>query len=193
MTCKIRNSLSKFSRAERGIAAIEMAIVFPTMVLMYFGMLDLTSFITMNRRVMNAASVMADLVTANEDYVLGTQVSDYYNAPDMILAPVPTSNVRTELFVFKPDGSTRWSANNGRGPSCGGAPSSATALANMSSAGNDVLVARVCAEYKPFFGTFMGNTLLGSTTIKLTKTMYERPRISKVIDCFATVKGGAAC
>jgi TadE-like protein len=194
MTRKIRAFVRAFARGENGIAAIEFAIVFPVMVLMYFGMLDLTSFITNNRRVMYAASITADLVTANESSVLGTQVSDYYNAADMILNPVPPAKIRVELFDYKTDGSLRWSLDNGRGSSCGAAPVAASfsSMTNATQA-NDVLVARVCTEYKPFFGTFMGSTLLGTPVIKLVKTIYQRPRLTKDLKCYLTTSGGTAC
>jgi Flp pilus assembly protein TadG len=180
-----------FLRKESGFAAIEFALIFPTLVLMYFGMMDLTYFITNNRRVMNAASVMADLVTANPDFVLGTQLTDYYNAADIALAPVAVAKIKVELFDFKSDGSIRWQKNNGRG-TCGAAPTSASA-SGMLGLGNDVLIARVCSTYTPFFGTFLGTTLLGTTDIILTKSMFQRPRLSTDLKCFATVKDGAAC
>jgi Flp pilus assembly protein TadG len=191
----MRNRINSFAKAflrkESGFAAVEFALIFPTLVLMYFGMMDLTYFITNNRRVMAAASVMADLVTANASFVLGTQLTDYYNAPDIVLAPVPAAKIKVELFNFTSAGAIRWQKNNGRG-TCGAAPTSASA-AGMLGAGNDVLVARVCTTYTPFFGTFLGTTLLGNTDITLTKTMFQRPRLSTDLKCFATVKDGAAC
>jgi Flp pilus assembly pilin Flp len=190
-----KNMLSRFVRADRGIAAIEFAFIFPVVALMYFGMLDLTNFITINRKVTNAAGVMADLVTANDGYVLGTSIADYYNAPDIILSPIPSANIRVELYDFKIQGgavSQRWALNNGRGPSCGGTPASG-AVIDMMTDGNDVLVTRVCTNYQPFFGAFFGSQLLGNSTIKLTKNIYERPRLSIALNCFATVKDGAGC
>jgi Flp pilus assembly protein TadG len=179
MRSKLATTWQKFRKGEGGIAAIEFAIVFPVMILMYFGMLDLTQFITVNRRVQAAAAVVADLVTANEKQVSSSQVTDYYNAADMMLAPTPPSNVRVEVFTFKSDGSLRWSSNNGRGPNCGNDPTSAN-LGTMRGTppANDVTVSRVCSSYQPFFGQFMGSTLLGTSSITLTKAIYQRPRLS---------------
>jgi Flp pilus assembly protein TadG len=184
----IKSLAKSFLRKESGFAAVEFALIFPTLVLMYFGMLDLTYFISSNRRVMNAAAVMADLVTANPDFVLGTQVTDYYNAAYIAVAPVAAANIKVELFDYKSDGSVRWQKDNGNG-SCGTAP----VATGMLGGGNDVLVARVCTNYKPFFGSFMGTTLLGNADITLSKAMFQRPRLSTDLKCFATVKDGAAC
>jgi Flp pilus assembly protein TadG len=199
MQKRYKGLLSKFIRADRGIAAIEFAFIFPAMAMMYFGMLDLTTFITTNRKVTNAAAVAADLVTANDGSVLGTQISDYYNAPDIIMAPMPNSKVRVEFYDFKISGgavSQRWALNNGRGTSCGAAPSAAS-FSSMMAEGNDILVARVCTTYQPFFGQFTEGlwtgTMLGNASITLTKNIYERPRLSKELLCYATVVNGTLC
>ncbi len=178
MYASIKTLCKKILRNESGLAAIEFSFLFPTMIVVYFGMLDLTQFITVSRRVQAAAGVTADLVTANEKAVTSAQVTDYYNAADMILAPTSPSQIRVEVFTFKPDGSLRWSGNNGRGPSCGGQPASAMSMVS-GTPGNDVTVARVCTEYKPFFGKYATEILLGTSAIKLTKTMYQRPRLSE--------------
>jgi Flp pilus assembly protein TadG len=186
MLAKINALFRNIVRNDGGFAAVEFALVFPTMVLMYFGMLDLTQFITVSRRVQAAAGVTADLVTANEKAVSSAQVTDYFNAADMILAPMTPSKIRVEIFTFKSDGSLRWSANNGRGSNCGSQPTSSSFSSMISGTpANDVTVARVCTDYQPFFGQFMGTTLLGTSAIKLTKTMYQRPRLSPSL-CLGT-------
>lgn len=186
MRATLKTFFRKVIRNDSGFAAVEFALVFPTMILMYFGMLDLTQFITVSRRVQAAAGVTADLVTANDKAVTSAQVTDYYNAADMILAPMDPAKIRVEVFTFKPDGNLRWSSNNGRGSSCGGTPDAASFSSMVSGTpGNDVTVARVCSEYQPFFGQFMGTTLLGTASIKLAKTMYQRPRLSDAL-CLGT-------
>jgi Flp pilus assembly protein TadG len=179
MRANVKKLFSKYCKSEYGFAAVEFAIIFPVMILMYFGMLDLTQFITVNRRVQFAAAVTADLVTANEKTVSSAQITDYYSAANMILAPMPPAKIRVELYNFKPDGSLRWSQDNGRGSSCGGTPA-ASSFSGMQN-GNDVTVARVCTDYQPFFGQFMGSTLLGTSAIKLKKTMYQRARLSDTL------------
>ena len=47
---------------DEGAAAIEFAFIMPFMLLLYFGLVDVTGLISMNRRVVSAAATMADLV-----------------------------------------------------------------------------------------------------------------------------------
>ena len=47
-----------FFRNVRGVAGIEAAFIFPVMLLIYFGLLDLTSVLSANRRVTQMASTL---------------------------------------------------------------------------------------------------------------------------------------
>ncbi len=47
---------------ERGVALIEAAIIFPLLVMMFLGMIELSQAFTLKRRVQNVATATADLV-----------------------------------------------------------------------------------------------------------------------------------
>lgn len=55
--------VSRNKLGERGVAAVEFALIAPIMVLMLFGSTELTQAITIDRKVTIAASTIADLVT----------------------------------------------------------------------------------------------------------------------------------
>ena len=44
----------------KGVAGIEAAFIFPVMLMIYFGLLDLTSVLSANRRVTQMASTLAE-------------------------------------------------------------------------------------------------------------------------------------
>lgn len=173
----------RYRLSQKGVIAVEAAFIFPTVILMYFGMLDLIQFVTVNRRVAASSGAVADLVTANDKTVTSAQISDYYNAAYMNLKPIPSANIRVEVFNFRMVSGAptlQWSRNSTGGSSCGNAPTGAgfpTVTDN-----HDTIVTRVCTSYQPFFGRFMGQTLLGTTSIKLTKTIYMRPRLNTLLD-----------
>ena len=66
----MKSTFRNFLRETKGIAAIEVAFIMPVMFLLYFGLFDLTSLISVNRKVTYAASVVADLVAQNKTSVL---------------------------------------------------------------------------------------------------------------------------
>jgi Flp pilus assembly protein TadG len=185
----------KFCVADDGIAAIEMAFIMPLMLLLYFGLVDVTGLISFNRKITAAASVTADLVAQQRTSVLKAAIADTYNATAMIMAPAPATDTHIDVFGFRNVGGTItqiWSTNNGVGPSCGGAIST-TGMLPLMVAGNDLVAARTCMTYTPYVATFMGNTILGATSFNVTQTIMVRPRSSLQLTCYTTTVGGTTC
>ena len=48
---------------------------------------------------------------------------------------------------------------------------------------NDVIVAVVCTTFTPIIPTFLGKTILGMLTIRMSETIAFRPRQSKLLAC----------
>ena len=57
---------SRFLRDEKGIAAIEFAFIAPIMLFMYFGMAEVATAISVDRKVSHSANVAGDLATQSE-------------------------------------------------------------------------------------------------------------------------------
>jgi len=187
--------LKRFLRETNGIAAIEVALILPFMFLLYFGLYDLTSVISVNRKVTYAASVVVDLVAQNKTNVLKTDIQNYYKASKLVMAPIASSTVRVEVFGYRKTGSTIaqfWKTDNASGSSCGAAPST-SAMAPLMVAGNDLVVARVCTTYTPFASSFLGHQILGEASMALSETIIQRPRSTLQLTCYNTTVGGAVC
>jgi Flp pilus assembly protein TadG len=191
----MKTMLRSFLHETKGIAAIEVAFILPFMFLLYFGLYDLTSAISVNRKVTYAASVVADLVAQNKTSVLKSDIQNYYNASNMVLAPISSSTVRVEVFGYRKTGSTIaqfWKTDNASGSSCGAAPSTG-AMTPLMVAGNDLVVARVCTTYTPFASTFLGHEIMGEGTMDVGETIIQRPRSTLQLTCYNTTVGGAVC
>ena len=192
----MKRTFKNFLRETKGIAAIEVALVMPVMLLLYFGLFDLTSIISVNRKVTYSAGVIADLVTQNKTSVLKTDIQNYYNASDMVMDPIPSASVRVEVFGYRKTGTTisqLWKTNNGKGSSCGAAPATA-AMAPLMVAGNDLVVSRVCTSYTPYASNFLGHAILGDAPIAVGETITERPRSTNQLTCYqTTVAAGTLC
>ena len=185
-----------FIRQDKGAAAIEFAFIMPFMLLLYFGLVDVTGLISLNRRIVSASATMADLVGQQKTSILASTIADQYNAVYVIMQPVAASNVKVEVFDYRLVGGTItqiWKTGNNQGPSCGAAPST-TNMTNLMTAGNDVIIARTCATYTPTVTSFMGTTILGATSFNLNQAMSVRPRSSLTLNCYATtVAAGTLC
>ncbi len=196
LSMKIMKIRKPFLRNEKGMAAIEMAFIMPFMLLLYFGLIDITVLISLNRKVTAAASTTADLVTQQRSTVLKSYITDAFNATAMIMAPTAASDVRIELFGYRNVAGTItkiWQTNNATGPACGAAPSTATMLPLMT-AGNDVIVARTCMSHTPVVATFMGKTIVGATSFLIKQSISIRPRSTLQLNCYqTTVAAGTLC
>jgi Flp pilus assembly protein TadG len=183
-----------FIYSDKGAAGIEFAFVFPFMVLMYFGLVDVTGLISFNRKVTAAASLTADLVAQQKNSILKGQIQDTYNAVEMIMSPTPMSNVRVEVYGFRKKASAvggvsqEWSTNNGQGPACANAMTPATYLPLMS-VDNDIVVARTCLVFSPYVAGFLGHSIMGATSFPVSAAIAVRPRASLKLDCFVTTVG----
>jgi Flp pilus assembly protein TadG len=192
---KIFNHPLKFIRAEQGIAAIETAMIMPFLLLLFFGMVDITALISHNRKVTYAASVVADLVTQNRTSILESTIDDYFKAADLIMEPTPVGRTRFIVSGFRTVAGApaqQWTINNGTGPTCGGAPTLAS-MTPLMTAGNDVIVAQACLEYVPFMATFIGEEILGSANFDVEQSVMVRPRSTTLLTCYETTVGGTVC
>ena len=178
------SKFSRFTRDNRGIAAIEMAFIMPLLLLLYFGLFDLTALITLNRKISYSASVVADLVSQNKTTVTAADITDYINAAELVMSPTPIANVRVDVYGYYINGGAvtqRWSENSTGGSACS-APSTAS-LDELMTDGNDVVVAVACTLYTPYVATFLGENLLGATSFTLRQEIALRPRMTATLNC----------
>ncbi|MFO0993544.1 MAG: TadE/TadG family type IV pilus assembly protein [Hyphomicrobiales bacterium] len=174
----ITRYLGRFARAEGGVAAIEMAFIFPVMLLLYFGLVDVTNLLSANRRVTLAASTLGDLVTQKAETIKKSELTGIYAAVAPIMDPFPSSSVKINIFAYKKSGSSAvlsWS--NSKNGSCGGSPST-SGLATLMGDGNDLVISRVCVAYAPITGM-----VIGSAPITLQDEIILRPRQSPTLAC----------
>ncbi len=165
----------------RGVASIEMAFIFPAMVLVYFGLVDATNVLSANRRVTLTASTLADLVTQAPGTITTTDINDFFDASTAIMEPFDSTDITLQVYEFKLDGSSNpvlsWSHSNGGG-GCGGTPTVDSQMKQLMTEGNDIVVSRVCYTYHWVIGK-----IFGSTPMALEDQLVLRPRQSTSIDC----------
>lgn len=176
--------LIPFLRDTRGVAAIEMAFIMPFLLFLYFGLIDLTAMISLNRKVTYAASAVADLVTQNSGTVTAANITDYFEAAELVMKPRDIADVRVEVYQYRNVAGTitnQWSEKSTGGQDCS-APST-TGMNTLMTDGNDLIVAVVCTNYTPYVATFLGNQVLGATTFTMNEQIALRPRQSTTLNC----------
>ena len=178
------NTIIRLRRDDRGVAALEVAFIMPFLLFLYFGLVDLTAMISLNRKVTYAASVVADLVTQNDSTVNSSDIDDYFNAADLVLKPTPITNVRVEVYQYRNVSGTitnQWSRKSANGGACSSPDTSG--MNSLMTDGNDLIVAVVCTTYQPYIATFLGKAVLGATSFTMNEQIALRPRQSSTLSC----------
>lgn len=87
-------------RKEDGVAAIEFVIVMPVLLLLYFGMINLTSYISALRKVNTAAELVTDLASRNKNEVKSSDIDDYFSAAAMLFLPGSADGLQIQLYNY---------------------------------------------------------------------------------------------
>lgn len=85
-------SLIHFVRDRCGVSAVEFALIAPLMIAMYIGTAHLSLVLTADRKVSNAALVVADL-TAQHATVTRGDLADFLRAGRMMTAPLDSASM----------------------------------------------------------------------------------------------------
>ena len=98
---RIRRSALDLSSDTRGLAAVEFAMVVPLMLVLFFGTVEFSSGVAVDRKVTLMARTLSDLTSQNIS-VTDTQLTNIRNASTGIMTPyssTPLKSTITELYV----------------------------------------------------------------------------------------------
>ena len=192
---RVRDLLSDRS----GLAAVEFAMIFPIMVVLYFGVVEFSSAIAVDRKATQVARTLSDL-TSQSVSVADADLISFGQAAKAIMTPYPAQPLIssiTEVYVDNATGVTRaqWSKGLTIGPT-GDVTVSAgphnpgdvvvlpTSLAVAK--GTYVIWSKVNYTYTPAIGYMMSKTGL-----PFNDAAFTRPRL--VLCVIYPTGGSSAC
>ena len=100
---RMRLRASRFRGDERGVMAVELALLAPFVIFVLFGMIELTDAISAKRRVSFAASIVGDLTTSRiDDWVTMDETEDLLALAGKVLEPygIADTTVRLPAVTF---------------------------------------------------------------------------------------------
>src|SRR5580765_1607794 len=98
---RVRRSALDLPGDCRGIAAIEFAMIVPLMLVLFFGTVEFSTGLAIDRKVTVMARTLSDLTSQNIS-VTTAQLTNFRNAGAGIMTPydpVPVKSTITELYV----------------------------------------------------------------------------------------------
>jgi Flp pilus assembly protein TadG len=191
---RLRRSAAELSKDCRGVAATEFVMIVPLMLTMFFGVVEFSSGVAVDRKVTLVARTLSDL-TSQSTSVTDTDLSNFFAASVGILTPYsasPTKSTITELYVDPTTlkAKVQWSKASTFNSSGSVVLATSTHLpsdiiaipAALAVGGTYLIWSEVSYTYVPAVGYLMAKT--GVTLSDLT---YTRPRQSSCVMYKTTV------
>jgi Flp pilus assembly protein TadG len=172
MNRALRSFLLRFRGDRDGVSAVEFALIAPVMVLLYLGMVEISMALSVDRKVTNSASALADLI-AQDDVITDDEMTDILNAGAAIIAPFDAADysVRISSVSMSLVGEVEvdWSDAQGMTPRAAG--SQPTLPGGILSPGRSVVWVEVAYSYEAPFREVTGD-------FDIAEEFFLRPRQS---------------
>ena len=167
---------------ERGVAAIELALILPFLLILMLGAMEIFLMSMAARKTARVTNTVGDLVAQAPGTLTKRAIDGYFEAAKVIMGNFPRNKLGLTIYVFGKDKrgrpTLRWShqlgiACRGKPPRLGAAQRSAMRD------GNDLVITFGCYRY----ATRVGKLVLGSRTFTLRSQVALRPRKQMKLAC----------
>lgn len=173
MLCRL-NAIFRFRHDNRGVAAVEFALIAPILIAAYLGMAELTLGLMASRQTSHLAATIGDLA-AQSDNLTTANLTDLWAIGASMLQPFSTgTNLKIRLSEVTMNSSNKalvaWSENNGNWTNRTTGSTVSQITTSQLSPGQSLIMTEVEYDY----ASPIGNFLPGTT--KITDTFYHYPR-----------------
>mgnify|MGYP003393135567 CR=1 FL=1 len=172
----IHKHLRNFIHERNGSAAIEFALVFPVMVMMFMGMFEVPRYVSANMKLANVAQLMANLV-AQQGNMTSALTTNFCTGGQMAMTPLSGTPLKVAIVSV-----TRGAASvtvDWQDTGCGGASAisgpAGLVTTLIPSVGNSAIIVQATYTYNSPLAYVL------STTYTITQTAFARPRNVKTI------------
>jgi Flp pilus assembly protein TadG len=165
--------------ARAGVAAVEFAVIAPIVVLVFFGLLELSEGVSCRERMENMASTAADLV-AQTTQISNAGVQNVFNAANAIMYPYANvAKIKVSSIIADPNNSANGKVVWSDATTPADARAVGEIIPNMPtgviSTGGSVILAEVSYTYQSPLGTLLKDP------ITMSSKFYSRPRRSVTV------------
>jgi Flp pilus assembly protein TadG len=176
MSLRARGLTGGFVRDKGASAAVEFAVIVPIMLTLFFGVIEFSSGVAVDRKVTLVARTLSDL-TSQSTTVTDTDLTNFTTTGKAIMTPysaTPLNSTVSELYVDPTTlaAKVKWS----KGTSPRGLDTTVTIPAALQIGGTYLIYAEVNYKYVPTIGYVMAKA-----GITLSDYTFTRPRQSTCV------------
>jgi Flp pilus assembly protein TadG len=176
MSLRARGLIAGLVRDRSASAAVEFAVIVPIMLTMFFGTIEFSSGVAIDRKVTLVARTVSDLVSQSS-CVDDTMLTNFTNTGKAIMTPystTPLNSTVTELFIDPATTTAKVQWSKGTSPHGNGTTISIPAALLINN--TYLIYSEVNYKYVPTIGYVMAKT-----GITLSDYTYTRPRQSSSV------------
>ncbi len=165
-----RGLFLRLGRDERGVSAVEFALLAPVLIAFYFGMAEFCQGFMAQKRMGHVSAMVADLV-AQEEEVATANLDDIFDIGGLIMKPFSTAALQQRVSsVTRTSGVARVDWSRGDGMAARAVNSTITLPTDLIANGESVIVSEATYDYDSPVDYFMP----GIT--RFSHIYYLRPR-----------------
>lgn len=172
-----RSAFRRLAGDERGVSAVEFAMLAPVLIAFYFGMAEFCQGFMAQKRMGHVSAMVADLV-AQEESINPAGLSDIFSIGSLIMKPFPTAPLQQRVSsVTRTSGVDRvdWSRSSGMAPRA--VNSTITLPTGLIADGESVIVSEATYDYNSPVDFFLPDVT------RFSHIYYLRPRTVEKTVC----------
>lgn len=180
---RLHRLAKRFIGDRQGVGAIEFAILFPILVMLYIGAFEITIGLSISKRASRAAGTITDIVTQQKS-VTKSWLADMPSVANAVFVPYGSTDLTVKVTGIALDGTATpkvaWSwAQDGSRPYA--VNSAATVPTEMKKANTFLVRTELSIPYKLFL--FAPNLVPNNSTITISRSYFYLPRASETVTC----------
>lgn len=170
------SALARLVRDTRGVSAVEFVLITPAILSLFFGTVEISQGVDVDRKVTITARALSDLV-AQSTTINDTDMTNIFNAASAILTPYPVSDLTAKVSAVNIDGSGNatiaWGSALYTTARTKGDPATIPTALRMPN--SQVIWSEITYTYKPTFAKFF------AASVNLSDEFFARPRQTSTI------------
>lgn len=168
----------RFWRDQRGVSAVEFALIAPVLITFYFGFAETTQAMMAKRRASHVASTIGDLV-AQESVITNAEITDLFTIGNTLLSPFPTTSLKIRITSITANAAGEikvdWSDGYGGLAALSAGAAYSGVPAGLIAANQSLIVSEVQYSYDSPIKKYVPNTL------NWNDRYYLRPRQANTV------------
>jgi Flp pilus assembly protein TadG len=174
---RLSHRIAALRRDQRGVSAVEFAMLLPLMLTLYLGAVELSQGVSIHRKVTLTARTVADLAS-QVTTINNTDMTNMLKAAEAVIAPFPPGELKVTVSAVNIDANgvatVAWSDTlNG---TARGVNSSVTLPTALNVPSSQLIWGEVYYTYTPTIGYVLTGVL------NLFDQMYMRPRLTETVN-----------